>query len=164
MFITLYNTLVRPHLEYCPQVWSPYHKRDINILEGVQRRATKIVLELQHLTYEERLTELNLFPLVDRRLRGDMIATYKMLNGMIDCNEGLVSLKNCDNYSTRSNNQQLNFPQKKIAKQKFRQNFFTNRIVLPWNDLSNHVVNSKTIVEFKERYDREVLGVRNSKH
>ena len=87
-----------------------------------------------------------------------MIATYKMVNGLIECSKGLVTVKDCAAYSTRSNNKQLLYPKRKLARYKFRENFFTNRIILPWNALSNHVIESKTIGEFKARYDNEVLG------
>ena len=160
--MTLYTTLIRPHLAYCPQVWNPHLKRDTNILEGVQRRATKIVPELQNMSYEDRLVELKLYPLVDRRLRGDMIAVFKIVNGLTDCSKDLISVNESAVYSTRSNNMQLHHPNRKIAKHKFRENFFTHRIVLPWNALSNHVISSKSVGEFKGRYDKEVLGAYNT--
>ena len=154
MFLVLYKTLIRPLLEYCPQVWSPYMEKDINLLENIQRRATKLVPELYELPYEERLKKLKLFPLKDRRIRGDMITTYKMINGMIKVNrEKLVPLHN--NVSTRSHNQQLNGA---IVKNNTRKYFFTQRIVHPWNKLSSDTISSDNVNIFKGRYDKEVLG------
>ena len=81
-FPVLYKSYVRPHLETCAQAWSPYFKKDIDILEKTQRRATKLIPSLKHLPYEERLRKLNLMPLVQRRLRGDLIETFKFMKGI----------------------------------------------------------------------------------
>ena len=59
---SLYNSYVRPHLEYCIQAWSPHYRQDINMLEAVQRRATRIIPALKRLEYRDRLKELNRFP------------------------------------------------------------------------------------------------------
>ena len=77
----LYKAIVRPHLEYCIQAWRPYRKKDIDRLERIQRRATKMIPELRDLSYEERLKECGLTTLETRRLRGDQIEVFKILNG-----------------------------------------------------------------------------------
>ena len=77
----LYNTYVRPHIEYCVQAWRPNLRHGINMLESLERRATKLIPSLKNMLYEDRLEELNMFSVEYRFLRGDMIETYKILIG-----------------------------------------------------------------------------------
>ncbi len=69
LIIPLYKTIVRPHLEYCIQAWRPYHKKDIDMLERGQRRATKMIQKPRNISYEMRLKECGLTTLETRRLR-----------------------------------------------------------------------------------------------
>ena len=83
---TLYKNLVRPHLEYGNPIWGPFYQGDIDKLEAVQRRATKMVAGLNDKPYEERLKNLDLPLLTYRRKRGGIIQVFKIVNGLVHIN------------------------------------------------------------------------------
>ena len=86
----LYISMVRPHLEYGNVIWHPQFKKDKEILENVQHRATRLVPSLSKYSYEERLRQMELPSLSHRRLRGDLIETFKYLHGIYRTNSSTV--------------------------------------------------------------------------
>ena len=81
IFRLLYTSLVRPHLGYANAVWNPYKKKHIDMIENVQRRATRLVPGLFILDNESRLESLSLPTLTYRCMRGDMIVVFKIITG-----------------------------------------------------------------------------------
>jgi ribonuclease P/MRP protein subunit RPP40 len=85
--IKLYKCLIRPRLEYAVQAWRPHLQKDIDFIEEVQRRATKLVVGTKGMSYEERLKFLDMTTLETRRIRGDLIEVFEILKGIEDVKE-----------------------------------------------------------------------------
>ena len=151
MFLNLYNSLVRPLLEYCVQSWSPHLERDITLLENVQRRATKIVKDLRNKEYPDRLRELKLTKLEDRRTRGDMILTYRLLNGLEDIDYRKFFTLDEGIYNLRGHSKKLKKPRASLDVRKY---FFSHRVIDKWNNLTEEEVTAPNTRTFKIRYDK----------
>ena len=152
----LYTTFVRPHLEYAVAVCNPYAKADIARLEKVQHRATRLIPSLRELNYEERLTLLGITSLEQRRIRGDLIQTYKIINGLdvITWNTPYTFEQRLNVPTTRGHDHKLTRELVKNCDQ--RNNCFTNRVVNNWNVLPTSVVSAPSINSFKARLDVEM--------
>jgi hypothetical protein len=149
-FVLLYKSMVRSHIEYGHSVWAPYRKMDSEEIERVQRRATKLVKRISGLKYSERLKCCGLPTLKYRRIRGDMIETYKILTGKYD-NEVIPKLELCKSTVTRGNSFKLATHRTRYDLRKY---FFSNRIVNTWNSLPDEIVTSITTNQFKNTLDR----------
>jgi hypothetical protein len=152
-FKYLFQALDRPHLEYAAAVWSPYKQHDIVIdsIENVQRRATKQIPSLNDMEYPDRLKKLKMPTLKYRRLRGDMIETFKIITGIYDneVTEGIFDLD--PNTRTRGHSKKI---KKKFCKINLRKFSFTNRIVDLWNTLPQSVIDAKDARQFEIRLNK----------
>ena len=148
-FILLYKSLVRSLLEYGQSVWSPSKISVIYDIERVQKRATKMVKNCKQLCYSDRLKYLHLPTLKFRRIRGDMIEVYKILNNKYDAHVVPDLCKN-NNKRTRGNSLKLNVQRCKYNLRKFS---FTIRIVNLWNSLPDSVVLADSVNLFKNKLD-----------
>ena len=137
-------------MAYAVHLWSPYQTGLREKLERTQRRATKLVRNIKHKSYEERLSTLNLMSTLDRRDRGDMIMTYNIINHRVEMDARFMKMDT--ERRTRGHTMKLKISRSKLE---IRRNFFTNRIKKRWNGLSQEIINSKTIDPFKRAYDQE---------
>ena len=146
LIVPLYKALVRPHLEYCIQAWRQYRKKDIDKLERIQQRATKMIPELRDLSYENHLLQCGLTTLETRRLRG----VFKIVNGYEDVDRN-VFFKLKDGSRTRGHKAALVKEQCRLDMRKYS---FSQRVINEWNKLPNDCVNTSSVNMFKNRIDR----------
>ena len=109
VLVPLCSALMRPHLEYCIQVWGPQYMKDCctrKLVERAQRKATKMIRVLEHLLYKDRLRELGLLSLEKRRLRCNLVAAFQYLKGAYK-QEGSQLFTRVDNGRTRGNDFKL---------------------------------------------------------
>ena len=132
------TSYIRPHIEYCVQAWSPYYAKDIDMLEKIQHRATKLIPQLANLPYEERIQNLNMYSLYCRHERGDLIETFEILKQhlLIDSTK-LFTLSPIT--FTRGHNFKLSKPRSRLL---VRSKFFMDRIINQWNSLPLNVINA----------------------
>ena len=141
LIIPLYKAIVRPHLEYCIQAWNPHLRKDVDMLEKIQRRATKLIPELRDLTYEERLKECGLTTLETRRIRGG--SNRSVLNGYenIDSN---IFFEIKESKITRGHNYTLVKKHSRLDVRKFS---FSQRTINVWNNVSTDCVHASSVQE-----------------
>ena len=154
IIIKLYKTLVRPKLEYCVQAWCPYLRKDIDNIERVQHRATKLIGECAGLSYKDRLHRVGLTTLEKRRLRGDLLQVFKLIKGIdnIDYNKFFQLV---DNSRTRGHRFKI---VKVRSRLDIRNKFFSQRVINSWNMLPMDVVEAETVNSFKNKLDKFWAG------
>ena len=149
VMLLIYKALIRPHLEYCVQIWSPTACRgnwDILLqLENVQRKYTRLIEGIGTLSYGDRLQQLKLTTLAERRVRGDLIETFKIVSGSVNYGQSLFKISR-SGYNLVS--------MLAVGKNdNYRRDFFANRVISYWNDLPLKVKLSKTVDQFKCKLD-----------
>ena len=148
-FLDLYKQQVRPHLEFAVAAWSPWARADIDCLERVQQKA---VSGLKGRTYEERLTEVGLPSLQDRRKETDMVQTFKIVRG-IDVVDDFLKERASARPQTRQNDGYENLIGQR-SHHEFRKNFFSVRVTSEWNGLPDSVKEARNVTDFKRLYRR----------
>ena len=161
--VPLYKTFVRPKLEHAVAAWSPWLEGDKEILEKVQKRLVRLISDKRGETYKERLASIGLTTLTERRSRGDMIETFKTLNGFnrVEKENWFQFRSISSNRATRStvsitDNEQRersNVLYKETVRLDTRKNFFSVQVVAQWNQLPDQVKEQKSINAFKNKYD-----------
>ncbi len=138
------------------QAWAPYYKTDIQALERIQRRATKLISVMGGgLSYEDRLRELKLFSLERRSLRGDLIQVFKFINNIIYPGAEYF-FQFVGESKTRGHRFKL---RKQRTRLLLRQHFFSQRVVDEWNGLPSEVMEAHTVESFKAKLDDFVNSI-----
>ena len=137
----LCTSLVRCKLEYGYPAWAPMYRKDCELLERVQRRATRLVPNLKELSYEDRLRALNLPSLYYRRARGDLIEIYKHISGTYTVTNRYIILEPTQHgRTTRGHNKRIVKPR---SNKRVRPSFLIERAGNTWNRIPADVVNAR---------------------
>jgi len=152
VFIQLYKQYVRPHLEFAAAAWSPWQEGDKACLERIQQRAVGMVSGLTSRDYEGRLKELNMITLEERRHQIDMAQVQKLLTGRDRVDVGrLFHMANSHGRHTRAAADDFCLRQGN-SRLEVRRNFFTQRVVAPWNQVPTEIKHLRSVQAFKNRY------------
>ena len=138
-----FTTYVRPILEYCSVVWSPFYLKDIILIEKVQRRFTKRLFVSSNLTYSERLKLLELESLEERRIKTDLLHCFKTLRKFTQRGSDFFQLS-----KNRYNDKQDLFIN--YSRTDMRKFWFAKKKKKKWNKLSPSLKCTKSLAVFKE--------------
>jgi hypothetical protein len=150
-FLKLYKTYVRPHLEFSTPAWSPWSLTEISCIEKVQIKVVNMISGLSSRTYEDRLKELGIESLAERRHQADMVMVHKIVPGTGD----LELAQWFDTYDgrrvTRAGADPLNIMARK-GRLELRKGFFSNRVAQDWNNVPSDIKNILVTGQFRSAY------------
>src|SRR5688572_331936 len=143
-----FNVLVRPTLDYCSNLWSPYQKYEIDLTESVQRRFTKRLNGMVGLQYPDRLKTLGTESLELRRLKSDLCMHFKIVTELVDLpiDEFFTFKKGI----TRNNGASICINTFHVNAERY---YFKNRHINAWNSLPSSIVNSVSLNAFKNNLE-----------
>ena len=144
--LQLYLSLIRPHLEYATQVWSPHQLKDIQKLEAVQKFALKVCLKRWDSSYSELLDLSGIPKLADRRKLLCLTYFYKAVNGHVTLPDGIIVPRVCV-HNTRSSSR-ATYVQPFASTNTYQHSFFSSTISL-WNSLPQSVTSAPSVQSFK---------------
>ena len=161
--VPLYKTFIRPKLEYAVAAWSPWMEGDKEIMEKVQKRFVRMISDKKGGSYEERLENLGMTTLTERRERGDMIVTFRTMRGLnrVDKNNWF-QFRNVENMRATRSTVSVTDEEEVVrdnvlfmenVRLESRKNFFSVRVINRWNRIPDEVKNQTTLNSFKNRYD-----------
>ena len=167
--VPLFKSLVRPKLEFAAAAWNPWLEKDIECLEKIQKRLIRLLSNVKGLTYEEKLKDAGLMTLKDRRERGDVIETFKTLNGINNVDKSAwfeIPEQEQNRPGTRSHTTIRVDGEDEVrvsllrehARTDIRKNSFRLRAARAWSEIPDNVRNVKTTNAFKNAYDRWKLN------
>ena len=148
VMLKIYKSMIRPHLEYCVQLWSPLPAHGnwglILSIENIQRKFTRLIDNIGLLPYKTRLEKLGLTTLLERRSRGDLIETFKIVNGLANYGKKLFRF-------SRSGEKLVSRPG---DEHRIKHNFFARRVIKYWNKLPSFVKFSNSVDNFKSNLEK----------
>ena len=155
----IYKTFVRPTLEYAAQVWNPSKIGDVKTLEKVQQRAMRLVNFNEKKSYDEKLEAVGLPTLEARRKRGDLLETFKIINGYSSLEKDMFFNHVQDRHDVETRSHSNNLLVLEQCSLNIRKNFFCCRVVNEWNSLPEYVRQSTSVNNFKNNYDDYLLNI-----